>query len=117
VGLHGETAEGMGPDYLEGITSSADGYDGVVRHMAALAAVNISSNAFPLNPLHFWAQRLTPLLAAAFLWAGGGKWWAVAIPINAVGGSWAYFRVRGGRWLVAACTRYGHSTSTPGATL
>ena len=55
----------------------------------------------PLYP----TQRFAPYVAALCLWVAGARVWAIAFPLAAWFTSWAYFRIMGGRWLVAACRR------------
>ena len=56
--------------------------------------------------LHYHLQWLTIVVALVCIWYSGASRWFLLMPFGAAVGSWAYFHVRGWRWLQAGCVRY-----------
>ena len=56
--------------------------------------------------VHFHLQWLTICLAFPCIWLSGASKWFMMVPVGAGLAGWAYFHLRGWRWLQAGCIRY-----------
>ena len=56
--------------------------------------------------LHYHVQWIAIVTAPVFIWISDASHWFVLAPMAAWFGSWAYFHLRGWRWLQAGCSRF-----------